>query len=70
MSDSPTCPAHSNPSILRKSTPSFMADWACRIVVHLCRMVHLASFNCFMTGPGELPAVSTMRMPSSIIIRA
>ena len=67
MSLSPTWPAHSKPSMERKSTPSLMALWACRIVVHLWRMVQLAALSFLITGSGLFPAVSTMRMPSSMI---
>lgn len=67
ISDSPTWPAHSNPSIDKKSTPSLMALRAWRIVVHLCRMVMLARLSWANTGPGLLPAVSTMVIPDSII---
>lgn len=66
MSLSPTWPAHSKPSMLRKSTPSLTALCAWRMVVHLCSTVTPASFNNLITGPGEFPAVSTIRTPSSI----
>lgn len=36
-------------------------------LLHLCRMIHPASFSFLMTGPGLLPAVSTMLMPSSMM---
>ena len=52
------------------ATPSFTAEAACRIVVHLCMTIHPASFNMRMMGPGLFPAVSTMRMPSSRTTRA
>lgn len=51
----------------KKSTPSLMADRAWRIVVHLCRMVMLARLSWAITGPGLLPAVSTIVIPDSII---
>lgn len=46
ISDSPTWPAHSKPSMERKSTPSLIADCACRIVVHC-----LSQFIGFSTAP-------------------
>jgi hypothetical protein len=68
---SPTWPAHSKPSILKKSTPSFCAESAWRTVVHLCRIfISGIAFNFLMMGPGEFPAVSTIRMPSSMMICA
>lgn len=69
MSVSPTWPAHSKPSMERKSTPSLTALRACRIVVHLCRIMQggEASLSILMMGPGEFPAVSTMRIPESRI---
>lgn len=36
-------------------------------LLHLCRTIHPASFSFLMTGPGLLPAVSTMLMPSSMM---
>ena len=54
------------PSMERKSTPSLTADCAWRMVVHLWRMMQPAAFNILMTGPGELPAVSTTLIPSSM----
>ncbi len=41
----------------KKSTPSFSAALACRIVVHLCSMIVPAFLSCAITGPGLLPAV-------------
>lgn len=67
ISDSPTWPAHSKPSMDKKSTPSLIADRACRMVVHLCRMMMLARLSWAITGPGLLPAVSTIVIPDSII---
>lgn len=36
-------------------------------LLHLCSTIHPASFSFLMTGPGLLPAVSTMLMPSSMM---
>lgn len=35
--------------------------------MHLCRMVMLARLSWAITGPGLLPAVSTIVIPDSII---
>lgn len=36
-------------------------------LLHLCSTIHPASLSFLMTGPGLLPAVSTMLMPSSMM---
>ena len=63
MSLSPGCPAHSNPSMLTTSTPSFSADRAWRTATHLWITFMPAALKRSIKGAGLRPAVSTILTP-------
>ena len=68
-SSSPGWPPHSKPSTLTASQPIFSAFSEWRTDVHLWITLTPASLKKGITCAGLLPAVSTILMPSSMMVR-